>query len=130
MPSYGHLKKGRNMQCLLFCELPIFCIFTCLVLSNAQFLAAYFWVIILKGSCSCILRELIALYNMLKKCCEIRTHKFMPQHKNQPCKFCRHKIGKTLLSVCANYCKCSCLCYNFWYVTSKREQGLRYFLIY
>ena len=33
-------------------------------------------------------------------------YKFIPQHKNQPCKFCPHKIGKTLLSAFdkLNYC--------------------------
>ena len=33
-------------------------------------------------------------------------YKFIPQHKNQPCKFCPHKIGKTLVSAFdkLNYC--------------------------
>ena len=35
--------KGKNIQCLLFCELFIFCIFTCLALSITQFLAAFFF---------------------------------------------------------------------------------------
>ena len=38
----------------------------------------------------------------VEKCYEIRTHKVMPQHENQPCKFCPHKIGKTLVSASAN----------------------------